>query len=139
MYVYVHFISAGYSLIQFVRCLAFTNHKEDQLTSSHRFQMWTYFSIDQVIVYMVFATNCAISEMAFLALSGSQVFQWLKLCSKFTRFCVLIGGAILFGFIAFLLLALISAISTFNLFRWYSPNLFCLKKPKKIGTIAPSR
>ncbi|KAL9244770.1 hypothetical protein vseg_018499 [Gypsophila vaccaria] len=134
VYVYVHFICAGYSLLQFVRCMAFINNKEDQLTLSHRLQKWSYFSIDQVVVYMVFATNCAISEMAFLVLTGSEVFQWLKLCSKFTRFCVQVGSAIFCGFVAFSLLLLISCISAFNLFRWYSPNFMCLK-PKKVGAL----
>ncbi|XP_074275835.1 CASP-like protein XL3 [Silene latifolia] len=137
MYVYVHFIGAGYSLFQFVRCLALTTDDQgDHLTFSSHMQKWTHFSLDQVMVYLIFATNCAISEIADMVLMGSEVFQWMKLCNKFTKFCVQIGGAILCGLTATLLLAVISGISTFNLFRWYSPNSLCLK-PKRTGMVAP--
>ncbi|KAH9623692.1 hypothetical protein KSS87_003852 [Heliosperma pusillum] len=136
MYVYVHFIGAGYSLFQFVRCLALTSDQGDQLSFSRHTQKWSHFSLDQVLVYLVFATNCAISDVAYIVLAGSEAFQWMKLCNKFTRFCVQIGGAIFCGLTATVLLVVISGISTFNLFRWYSPNSLCLK-PKRTGMVAP--
>ncbi|XP_021776331.1 CASP-like protein XL3 [Chenopodium quinoa] len=91
----------------------------------------------KVVAYVVFAIMCASTQIAFLALFGSHDLEWMKLCSKYVRFCVQIGGSIACGGVASILLAVISGISTFNLFRWYSPNFLCLK-PKKIGIAAPT-
>ncbi|XP_021717202.1 CASP-like protein XL3 [Chenopodium quinoa] len=134
---YTYFIGAGYNLLQLVRCLAFTdNNAGDKLSLSNHVLKWSYFLLDQVVAYVVFAIMCASTQIAFLALFGSHDLEWMKLCSKYVRFCVQIGGSIACGGVASILLAAISGISTFNLFRWYSPNFLCLK-PKKIGIVAP--
>ncbi|KNA08881.1 hypothetical protein SOVF_158740 [Spinacia oleracea] len=134
--VYVYLIGAGYTLLQLVRCMAFmTKYEGDKLSCSSHILKWFYFSLDQVAAYVVFAIVCATLEISFLVLTGSKDLQWMKLCSKYVRFCVQIGGSIACGGVASILLAVISAISTFNLFRWYSPNFLCLK-PKKIGIAA---
>lgn len=59
-----------------------------------------------------------------LAITGSDAFQWLKVCDKFTRFCVQIGGALLCGYAASIIMALISTISAYQVFRMYSPKWF---------------
>ncbi|CAL5385363.1 unnamed protein product [Camellia sinensis] len=54
----------------------------------------------------------------------------MKLCDKYTRFCIQIGGALLCGYAASLSLALISILSGFSLFRLYSPKRFFLLKAR---------
>lgn len=132
---YVYFVGAGYTLLQLVRCLAFTNNEEVKLSWSSHILKWLHFLLDQVAVYVVFAIVCASAQMSLLGLVGAKELQWMKLCSKYVRFCFQIGGSLACGAVAFTLLAVISGISTFNLFRWYSPNFLCLK-PKKIGIVA---
>lgn len=84
----------------------------------------------QVAVYLTFGANSAAFEAALFALTGSEAFQWMKVCNRFTRFCHLIGGALLSGFVASLLMALISTISAYNVFRMYSPKWFMRLKGK---------
>ncbi|XP_057515423.1 CASP-like protein 2C1 [Amaranthus tricolor] len=131
---YVYATGAGYSLFQLVRCLAFTatNSKVDKLSLSNHILKWIYFLLDQIAVYVAFAIVCASIEIGFLALTGNNELEWMKLCSKFVRFCFHFGGSVACAFVSSVLLALISAISSFSLFTWYSPNFLCLK-PKKIG------
>jgi len=78
----------------------------------------------QIAVYITFAANTAALEASMIAVSGAEAFQWLKLCDRFRRFCVQIGGALLCGYAASFLMALISSVSAYNLFRFYSPNWF---------------
>lgn len=83
----------------------------------------------QFAAYITFAANSAATVAAVLAITGAEEFQWMKLCNRFTRFCFQMGGALLCGYVASILMALISFISAYNLFRNYSPNRFLhLKK-----------
>ncbi|XP_010691480.2 CASP-like protein 2C1 [Beta vulgaris subsp. vulgaris] len=134
---YVYSIGAGYNLLQLVRCMAFTNYQEDKLSWSNHILIWIYFLLDQMAVYVVFAICCASIELSLLALTGVEDLQWMKLCANYVRFCVQIGGYISCAGLASIAMIVISAISTFNLLRWYSPNFLCLK-PKKIGIVSQS-
>lgn len=82
----------------------------------------------QLAAYITFAANSAAFEAAFLAVTGANELQWMKLCNRFTRFCIQIGGALICGFLSSLLMAVISSISAFNLFRLYSPKRLLLFK-----------
>uniref|UniRef100_A0A7C8ZIW1 CASP-like protein n=1 Tax=Opuntia streptacantha TaxID=393608 RepID=A0A7C8ZIW1_OPUST len=115
--VYLYTIGAGYTLAQLVRCLYLNK-------LSH-----------QMVVYVIFAVTCASMQIALFALTGEEDFQWMKLCNNYRRFCFQLGGSLVCGLLAFFFLVLISGISTFNLFRWYSPNFLCLK-PKRIAVVA---
>lgn len=136
---YLYTIGAAYSLAQLVRCLLSLvkgSHKVlHELTWSFHFLKWIYFLVDQTAVYMLFAISCASLQFSMFAKTGEEEFEWLKVCNKYKRFCFQLGGSIVCGLLATILLALISGISTFNLFRWYSPNFLCLK-PKRICVVA---
>ncbi|KAF5954873.1 hypothetical protein HYC85_007729 [Camellia sinensis] len=84
-------------------------------------------------VYLVVATNSAALEASFLAITGASNLQWMKLCDKYTRFCIQIGGALLCGCAASLSLALISILSGYSLFRLYSPKRFFLLKARTLN------
>lgn len=81
-------------------------------------------------VYLTFATNSAAFEASMIALTGTEALQWMKVCNRYTRFCIQIGGALLCGFLASILMALISTASAYKLFRMYSPKSFLRLKGK---------
>ncbi|CAI9765738.1 unnamed protein product [Fraxinus pennsylvanica] len=81
-------------------------------------------------VYTVFAANSAAVQASTFALIGESSLQWMKLCNRFTRFCTQIAGALLCGYVASIFMAVISAMSAYNLFRFYSSKQFLLLKGK---------
>ncbi|CAN4106507.1 unnamed protein product [Withania somnifera] len=121
--------AAGYNALQLLRCFFLTTSKGDIKQSSYK-NYWLFFLLDQAIVYSVFATNSAATEAAAIALVGVKSLQWMKICNKFTRFCIQMGGALLLGYLAVLPLALLSSLSAFQLFRLYSPKHFLKLKNK---------
>uniref|UniRef100_A0A5B7AU82 CASP-like protein n=2 Tax=Davidia involucrata TaxID=16924 RepID=A0A5B7AU82_DAVIN len=120
-------LAAGYNLLQVVRCYLSFRFKGD-LMGSYKNLAWVCFLSDQAVVYTVFAANSAALEASVLAVSGAKGFQWMKLCNRYTRFCIQIGGALLCGYGASLFMAVISSISAYTLFRLYSPKQFLLLK-----------
>ncbi|KAJ8767359.1 hypothetical protein K2173_017403 [Erythroxylum novogranatense] len=88
---------------------------------SYSFLAWCSYLLDQLAVYITFATTTAALEHSILVLTGAEVFQWMSWCNKFTRYCFQIGGGLFAGYAACVLMALISVISANNLFRLYSP------------------
>lgn len=84
----------------------------------------------QAAVYTVFAAQSAAVEASAIALAGVRSLQWMKLCNRFTRFCIQIGGALLCGYAAVLVLVVVSSLSAFQLFRLYSPKKFLQLKGK---------
>ncbi|KAL5149527.1 CASP-like protein 2C1 [Glycine soja] len=119
--VYVTCAAAGYNLLLLCKHSIWSRKN---FKGSYLCMAWICFSLDQIAVYMTFAANTATMGAAVLAISGSEAFQWLKVCDKFTRFCVEIGGALLCGYAASMLMALISTISAYKVFRMYSPKWF---------------
>jgi uncharacterized protein (TIGR01569 family) len=91
-------------------------------------KIFYFYKLKQVAAYITFAANLAALEGSVLAVTGAKEFQWMKICNRFTRFCNQIGGALICGFVASLLMAVISSISAFILFRLYSPKRFLLFK-----------
>jgi len=81
-------------------------------------------STKQLAAYTTFAAHSAALQHSVLGITGAKVFQWMKWCNRFTRFCFQIGGALTCGYIASVLMVMISFISAFNLFRLYSPKHF---------------
>ncbi|CAB4262258.1 unnamed protein product [Prunus armeniaca] len=127
--VYVVSVAAGYNLLQLGKCSKSAWYKEN-LKGSNIYVAWLCFLLDQVAVYVTFGANSAALEASVLAIKGAQDFQWMKLCNKYTRFCFQIGGALACGYVACILMAWISLISAFNLFRLYSPKKFLLLKSR---------
>ncbi|MCL7028787.1 hypothetical protein MKW94_027399 [Papaver nudicaule] len=113
--VIVESVAAGYNFIQLLRCFFITT----SFKTSPKLA-WFCFLLDQIAAYVSFATNSAAAQASLLAITGATVFQWLKLCNIYTRFCFQIGGSLGCGFLASLLMVVISCISAFNLFRHYS-------------------
>ncbi|TKY54587.1 CASP protein 2C1 [Spatholobus suberectus] len=119
--VYVTSAAAGYNLLQLCKHLTWSRRN---FKGSYMYMAWICFLLDQIAVYIIFAANTATLGASVLAITGSQAFQWLKVCNKFTRFCIQIGGAHLCGYAASILMALISTISAYKVFRMYSPKWF---------------
>ncbi|KAB2079476.1 hypothetical protein ES319_A05G006300v1 [Gossypium barbadense] len=120
---YITSLAAAYNLLQLC-CSSFSASYKGSSLQSYAYLAWLRYILDQAVVYAVFAGNLAALEHSFLVLTGEENFQWLKWCNKYTRFCTQIGGSLLCGFVASLLMFSIASISAFNLFRLYSPTKF---------------
>ncbi|KAL2534781.1 CASP-like protein 2C1 [Abeliophyllum distichum] len=127
--VWIDSAAAAYNLLQLFRCYLWPVSKED-LTSNYKYLAWGFYLLDQAAVYIVFAANSAAVQASMFAVTGESSLQWMKLCNRFTRFCTQTGVALLCGYFASIFMAVISSISAYNLFRFYSPNQFLLLKGK---------
>ncbi|KAJ1433497.1 Casparian strip membrane protein [Sesbania bispinosa] len=125
--VYITSAAAGYNMLQLCKQYSLSVCSKGNLKGSNYLCMaWISFLLDQIAVYLTFAANSTTFEAALLALTGSESLQWMKVCNRFTRFCIEIGGALLCGYVASILMALISTISAYKVFRMYSPNGSCV-------------
>ncbi|EOY31806.1 hypothetical protein QUC31_019653 [Theobroma cacao] len=125
--VYITSLAAAYNLVQ-LSCYSFSARRKGSSPQSYKYLAWLRYVLDQAAVYVVFAGNFAAFEHALLVVTGEQNFQWMKWCNKYTRFCFQIGGSLLCGCVASLVMVFIASISAFNLFRLYSPKKFLLLK-----------
>ncbi|KAI7746705.1 hypothetical protein M8C21_023969, partial [Ambrosia artemisiifolia] len=82
----------------------------------------------KAVVYMIFGASTGSLMACVYAITGERHLFWMKLCNKFNRFCIQIGGALLCGYVAFLLMAVVSFLSAYSLFRHYSPKTFLVLK-----------
>ncbi|XP_061361704.1 CASP-like protein 2C1 [Gastrolobium bilobum] len=121
--VYITSAAAGYNMLQLCKH-SLSAYSGGNPKGSSISMAWICFLLDQIAVYMTFATNSAALEASVLAITGSEALQWMKVCNKFNRFCIQIGGALLCGYVASILMALISTISAYKVFRMYSPKWF---------------
>ncbi|GMY35395.1 CASP-like protein 2C1 [Fagus crenata] len=121
--VYVDAVAAFYNLLQLCKCLISAKF-EGNLRCAYIYVSWIGLLLDQLAAYITFAATSASLAVSVLAITGQKDFQWMKLCNKFTRYCIQIGGALICGYVASILMAVISFISAFNLFRNYSPKRF---------------
>ncbi|XP_022854003.1 CASP-like protein 2C1 [Olea europaea var. sylvestris] len=127
--VWIDSAAAVCNLLQLFRGYILPGSKED-LTSNYRYLAWGFCLLDQAAAYIVFAANSAAAQASMLAVTGESSFQWMKVCNRFTRFCIQIVGALLCAYCASIFMAVISSISAYNLFRFYSPKKFLLLKGK---------
>ncbi|KZV29577.1 hypothetical protein F511_00855 [Dorcoceras hygrometricum] len=104
--------------------------KRDLSRTSYLYLAWGFYILDQGMVYMVFAATSSAVQGSMFAVTGEKRFAWIKVCDKFTMFCVQIGAALACGYLATLFMAITSSMSAFDLFRLYSPKQFLLLKPK---------
>ncbi|KAI4376807.1 hypothetical protein MLD38_014524 [Melastoma candidum] len=132
--VYIDAVAAAYNFFQLCKCSirpCCGGNKSELLPSSHRkflYLEWVCFLLDQVAVYIVFGATVSATQGSMLAMTGSKVLQWMKLCDRYTRFCMQIGGALLCGYAASISMGVLSSISAYNLFRLYSPTKFLQSK-----------
>ncbi|XP_004309969.1 PREDICTED: CASP-like protein POPTRDRAFT_578614-like [Fragaria vesca subsp. vesca] len=127
--VYVDAVVAGYNLLRLIAKFPMSaGLVKENPKGSNVYVAWLSLLLDQIAVYVAFGANSAAFQAALVALKGIPEFQWMKLCNKYSRFCFQIGGALSCGYLACLLMILISFITAFKLFRLYSPKkLFVLK------------
>ncbi|KAF7838054.1 CASP-like protein 2C1 [Senna tora] len=127
--VYIASAAAAYNFLQL--CIYFVSPLSTLSSKGYLLYMtWFCFLLDQMAVYITFGANTGAMEGAMIALKGEEVFEWTKVCNRFSRFCYQIGAALLFGYLASIFMALISSLSAYKLFRFYSPNSFLrLKSP----------
>ncbi|KAI5675381.1 hypothetical protein M9H77_06331 [Catharanthus roseus] len=126
--VWVDLAAAAYNVVHVLICFFFPIKEE--LGTIYRSLAWASYLVDQGVVYLVFAANSAATEASLLAVKGSNSFQWMKVCNRFTRFCYQVGGALFCGLLASIVLALVSSLSAYRLFRLYSTKQFLLLKKK---------
>ncbi|KAK7265282.1 hypothetical protein RJT34_32900 [Clitoria ternatea] len=119
--VYVTSAAAGYNMLQLCKISACSR---GNFKVSYIGMAWICFLLDQMAAYLTFGANTAALTASMLAVTGAEAFEWMKVCDKFTRFCDQIGGAVLCGYAAFILMALISTFSAHKVFRMYSPKWF---------------
>ncbi|KAL6331856.1 hypothetical protein AAG906_020203 [Vitis piasezkii] len=127
--VYVDSVAAGYNLLQLGRGFISAKLKGKLINVSYVTLPWVCFLLDQAAVYTVFSANTAALQASIIAVTGESSLQWMKVCNRYTRFCIQVGGALLSGYLASLLMVLLSSLSAFSLFRLYSPKQFLLLKP----------
>ncbi|CDP02964.1 unnamed protein product [Coffea canephora] len=114
--VWVASAAAAYNVLQILRSRLFPQMGKNLA--------WFGYLLDQAVAYLVFAANSAALQGCVFAVSGQSNFGWMKVCDKYTRFCIQIGGALICGYAACLAMAVISALSAYGLFRLYSPKHF---------------
>ncbi|XP_076897479.1 CASP-like protein 2C1 [Bidens hawaiensis] len=127
--VFLDIAAGGYNLIQLlIKYLLYKQYQKLDMRGSYKHLAWFSVLIDQAVAYMIFAANSACLLAATYAVTGEHHLFWLKLCNKFTRFCTQIGGALLCAYVAVLLMAVVSSLSAYSLFRHYSPKAFLVLK-----------
>ncbi|KAL8223500.1 hypothetical protein R6Q57_018975 [Mikania cordata] len=126
--VFIDIAAAGYNVIHLVIRGLISSHLKQDMRGSYKHFAWFFFLFDQVVAYMILAANSACLMGAILGITGEHHLVWMKLCNKFTRFCFQIGGALFCGYVAFLLMAMVSSLSAYGLFRHYSPKIFLVLK-----------
>ncbi|KAI0493142.1 hypothetical protein KFK09_027418 [Dendrobium nobile] len=112
-------ISAGYNLLQLVRC--FVGMMKGSVLFGKGFA-FVVFSCDQIISYVALSAMAAAAQAAFLALFGQPELQWMKICNLYSSFCRRAGEGIACAIIACLFMIIISCISAYNFFRLYGSN-----------------
>ncbi|KAI3790452.1 hypothetical protein L2E82_03499 [Cichorium intybus] len=126
--VFIDIAAAGYNLIQLVLRGLLSSHLKPNMNGSYKHLAWVSFLFDQAVVYMIFAANSAGLTASLFAVTGEHHLFWMKLCNKFNRFCTQIGGALLCGYAAFFLMAMVSSLTGYGLFRHYSPKNYLVLK-----------
>ncbi|KAK7291895.1 hypothetical protein RIF29_07420 [Crotalaria pallida] len=127
--VYITSAAAGFNMLQLCKHPV-SAYSGGKFKGSYIYMAWISLFLDQMAVYITFAANSAAVEASMLAITGSEALQWLKVCNRFTRFCFQIGGAVICGYVASILMAVISAISAYKVFRLYSPKWFLRLKSR---------
>ncbi|CAL1358497.1 unnamed protein product [Linum trigynum] len=140
--VYVDIAAAAYNLTRLVLTLLMAGRSYRRSASSSSETLlnapivsWGGYVLDQVGVYVTFVVTLAALQHCTLVITGEKELQWMKWCNKFTRFCLQIGGGLFCNFLACILMALLSFVSGFHLFRLYSPTRFL--RLKKMSTTPP--
>ncbi|CAN6450185.1 unnamed protein product [Victoria cruziana] len=112
-------VATGYLLAQICKGCLLARSKTSLKSRPSKGLAWISFSMDQVMAYATFAVTTAAIQGSYFAVTGQRQFQWMKLCNIYTRFCDKIAAAFVLGIAASFLLAVVSCISAYNVFRLY--------------------
>ncbi|KAL4182134.1 hypothetical protein AMTRI_Chr12g274440 [Amborella trichopoda] len=115
--VMVESIAAGYQMVQLLKCILSWNS-----TSCCTRLAWLTLSFDQVVVYGCLGAVAAAIQGSYFAKFGARELQWSKLCNIYQRFCLHITYSLITGLCSALAMAVVSAMSAFNLFSHFSPT-----------------
>ncbi|KAK1414058.1 hypothetical protein QVD17_29796 [Tagetes erecta] len=127
--VFLDIAAAGYNIILLVIRRLLSSRLKPDMRGSYKHLAWFTFLFDQAVAYLILASNSAGLVASIYAITGDKHHLfWMKLCNKFNRFCIQVGGALLCGYVAFLLMVAISLLSGYGLFRHYSPKTFLVLK-----------
>ncbi|KAI9186840.1 hypothetical protein LWI28_021487 [Acer negundo] len=113
--VHANGICAGYSLIAAIIAAL---HRP--ITMS---QAWTFFFFDQVLTYLILGAGAVATQVLYLADKGDKTITWSSACVSFGGFCHKATASVAITFIAVLCYALISIISSYQLFTKYDAPL----------------
>ncbi|XXG51630.1 hypothetical protein AAC387_Pa03g0157 [Persea americana] len=115
--VIVEAVAAGYQFIQLCKSCIKANQ-----SGFHKSLAWLDFFLDQMVAYVTFGAIAAAAQASCFAVTGAEHFEWMKLCNIYTRFCEQIGGGLACGLLGSLLMAAVSSISAFHLFRAHTTS-----------------
>ncbi|KAH7416126.1 hypothetical protein KP509_14G076700 [Ceratopteris richardii] len=96
--------------------------------SSGKAGRWAIFAIDQITAYILLSGVSAASEVLYLADKGMPKAQWEAMCETYGYFCHMVTASIVLGFLAVILLAILSVLSARNLFHnFYRRSVYLSK------------
>ncbi|XP_076881527.1 CASP-like protein 2B1 [Bidens hawaiensis] len=117
--VVVNAVAATYSLLQVLRC-GFNVVTGSVVLSKPL--AWIILSSDQLIAYMMLAALGASLQSAIFAKYSEPELQWMKVCDMYGKFCNQSGEGMASSIVAWLLMVIVTGLSSFSLFRLYGGN-----------------
>ncbi|KAJ0438591.1 putative casparian strip membrane protein [Helianthus annuus] len=123
--VVVNAMAAAYSLVQVLRCGLSVVRGSVVLSKP---LAWLILSSDQLMAYVMLAALGAALQSAIFAKFAEPELQWMKVCDMYGKFCNRSGEGIACSAVAWLMMVIVTGISSFSLFRLYGGN-----KGTKIG------
>ncbi|KAK1424509.1 hypothetical protein QVD17_19839 [Tagetes erecta] len=117
--VVVNAVAAAYSLMQVLRCGLSVITGSVILSKP---LAWFILSGDQFIAYMMLAALGAALQSGIFAKFSEPELQWMKVCDMYGKFCNRSGEGIACSVIAWLIMVIVTGISSFSLFRLYGGN-----------------
>ncbi|KAD4982328.1 hypothetical protein E3N88_18999 [Mikania micrantha] len=117
--VVVNAMAAAYSMVQLLRCGLSVVTGSVLLSKP---LAWLILSGDQLITYMMLAALGAALQSAIFAKYSEPELQWMKVCDMYGKFCTQSGEGIASSAVAWLMMVVVTGMSSFSLFRLYGGN-----------------
>ncbi|KAL8228204.1 hypothetical protein R6Q57_015788 [Mikania cordata] len=117
--VVVNAMAAAYSLVQLLRCGLSVVTGSVLLSKP---LAWLILSGDQLITYIMLAALGAALQSAIIAKYSEPELQWMKVCDMYGKFCTQSGEGIASSAVAWLMMVVVTGMSSFSLFRLYGGN-----------------
>ena len=81
--------------------------------------LYLFCTCTQGVTYALFATSLAAAQGSLVGLTGVKALQWEKLCNIYTKFCVQAAIGVVIGALGSIVMAVVSSLSAYHLFRLY--------------------